>query len=49
MRVWRIAFGQCVKEFYTDYHAEQFARALRMNGTEFSMAVTDTAIQGAQA
>lgn len=32
---WVIKFGSSRKVFYTMYHAEQFARALDLNGTEY--------------
>jgi hypothetical protein len=34
---WLITFGKSERVFYTLYHAEQFARALRLNGTEFTL------------
>lgn len=36
-QIWRITFGSSQRVFYTAYHAEQFARALDLNGTEYSM------------
>ena len=30
---WLVIFGKSTRRFYTKYHVEQFARALRMNGT----------------
>lgn len=36
MRIW-ISFGSLRNVFYTDYHAEQFARALRLNGTPYTL------------
>ena len=30
---WIVRFGECVNTYYTRYHAEQFARALTLNGT----------------
>lgn len=37
--VWVITFNQCEKRLYTDYHAEQYCRALRLNGTPFTMRI----------
>ena len=37
MWIWIIKFGDCTMRFYTEYHAEQQARALRLNGTLFTM------------
>ena len=34
---WTITHGKCRCEFYTDYHADQYARALESNGTPFTM------------
>lgn len=31
--VWVVSFGNCRFRYYTRYHAEQFARALLLNGT----------------
>jgi hypothetical protein len=28
-----VRFGECAATYYTRYHAEQFARALTLNGT----------------
>lgn len=38
MRI-EVAFGSCRFVFYTLYHAEQFMRALRLNGTECTVRV----------
>ena len=35
---WIVRFGQSVRRFGTEHHAEQFARALRLNGTPYTMA-----------
>ena len=34
---WIIRFGSCEYVFYTWYHAAQFASALRLNGTEYTI------------
>lgn len=35
---WVLTFGNGSRRtYYTAYHAEQFARALRLNGTAFTM------------
>lgn len=31
--MWQVTFGTITKIYYTEYHAEQMARALRLNGT----------------
>jgi hypothetical protein len=31
---WIVRFGKSANTYYTRYHAEQFARALTLNGTE---------------
>ena len=41
MQVWEVKAGNFVRHFATEYHAEQMARALRLNG----MAVTVSAGQ----
>jgi len=33
--IWAVWFGSTCSVFYTSYHAEQFMRALRLNGTPF--------------
>lgn len=38
-KIWAVIFGQCRNVYYTDYHAAQFARALRLNGTPFRLEV----------
>ncbi len=30
---WIVTFGKCRNVYYTQYHAEQFYRALCLNGT----------------
>ncbi len=40
MRIWIITFGSSTLHFYTYYHADQFARALQLNGTKFSLTAT---------
>ncbi len=41
MKTWRVYFGRNENDmrifarYYTAYHAEQFAEALRMNGTPY--------------
>ena len=37
MRTWTVKFGQSKVIYYTAYHAEQFAEALRRNGTRFTV------------
>ena len=34
IKVWEVKAGNFVRHCYTDYHAEQLAHALRMNGME---------------
>jgi hypothetical protein len=36
---WIVRFGTSVHMYYTEHHAEQFMRALRLNGTEFTVEV----------
>ncbi len=36
-RTWIIRFGTSERVFYTSYHAEQFCRALRLNGTVYTI------------
>lgn len=36
-KLWIVRFNHSVRFFYTEYHAEQFARALQMNGMPFEM------------
>ena len=31
--IWLVSFGLSVRTYYTQYHAEQMARALSLNGT----------------
>lgn len=33
-----VRFGTSERVFYTDYHAEQFCRALRLNKTPYTLA-----------
>jgi len=33
MKTYTVVFGSCRVVFYTLYHAEQFMRALELNGT----------------
>jgi hypothetical protein len=37
MKTWTISFGKSKRICYTHYHAEQFARALRLNGTPYTL------------
>ncbi len=37
MQVWIVTFGKSQKVYYTPYHAEQMARALRLNGTPYQV------------
>ena len=41
MKVWIVTFGICMSRFYTEYHAEQFCRALWLNGTPYTLTVTE--------
>jgi len=34
---WIITFGKSRAVYYTHYHAEQFVRALKLNGTPFTL------------
>lgn len=34
---WVVAFGTSTRTYYTEYHAEQMARALRLNGTPYTL------------
>lgn len=34
---WLISFGSVVKTFYTEHHVRQFARALELNGTKYTL------------
>lgn len=40
VKTWTVAFGQSKNVYYTDYHAEQFMRALTLNGTPHTLTVT---------
>lgn len=31
---WKVSFGKTYRLYYTEYHAAQMERALRLNGTE---------------
>ena len=33
LTIWKVSFGKSVHVYYTEYHADQTARALRLNGT----------------
>lgn len=35
-----VRFGSCAFSFFTEYHAAQFMRALRLNGTACTVEVT---------
>ena len=35
--IWAVWYGASVNLFHTRHHADQFARALRLNGTEFRL------------
>lgn len=37
MKQWIVQFGNSRTAFYTEYHAEQFMRALRLNGTQYTL------------
>lgn len=37
---WIIKHGTCQLRFWTDYHADQYARALHLNGTPYTMEKT---------
>jgi len=43
MKTYVVSFGKSAVKFYTHYHAEQFARALRLNGTPFRLRVVRVA------
>ena len=34
---YKVRFGSSMRGFYTDYHAAQFARALELNGTTYTL------------
>jgi len=40
-KVWDVYFGSCRFRFYTHYHAEQFQRALDLNGTANRLVVSN--------
>ncbi len=40
MTVWIVRHGNSVHTFYTEYHAEQFTRALTLNQTLYTLEVT---------
>lgn len=33
LKCWTVRFGSSCHRFYTDYHRDQFTRALTLNGT----------------
>jgi hypothetical protein len=37
MKTWIVTFGRSRRVYYTHYHAEQFCRALRLNGTAYQL------------
>ena len=37
LKVWVVWFGGFGSKYYTHYHAEQMARALRLNGTPYTI------------
>lgn len=37
MKIWAVYFGNSKAVYHTHYHAEQFARALRLNGTSYKL------------
>lgn len=37
MRTYTVCFGSCRFRYYTLYHAEQFMRTLRFNGTNCTL------------
>lgn len=43
MSTWAVVFGESRRVYYTRYHAEQFAEALRRNGTPYVMEVHNNA------
>jgi len=40
MTIWIVTFGRCRNVYYTWYHADQIARALRLNGTPYTLEVS---------
>jgi uncharacterized protein with PIN domain len=42
MKMWIVRFGKTAQRFYTEYHTEQFARALRLNGTPYTIDEPET-------
>jgi predicted GTPase len=36
-QVWLVEFGTSINRHYTRYHADQFARALKLNGTPYTL------------
>ena len=36
-KIWIVRFGKVFQRFHTAYHAEQFARALALNGTPHTL------------
>jgi len=39
IKTWTVVFGSCRNVYYTEYHAEQFMWALRLNGTKYRLEV----------
>ena len=39
--IYRIRFGSSVREYRSRYHAEQFMRALDMNGTLWTLVIVE--------
>jgi len=37
MKIWTVWHGGSAFIFYTEYHAEQYCRALALNGTKFTL------------
>lgn len=42
MTIWIVRFGTSAHRFYTEYHAQQFVRALHLNGTPNSIQTVET-------
>lgn len=45
-KCWYVHFGLCTNRYYTAHHAEQFARALKLNGTPYTMIVDRVTAHG---
>lgn len=43
LKRWLISFGTSHRVYYTAYHADQFARALHLNGTDYVLTVVNLA------